>query len=85
MDTKPKLLLIWQEIPDNTKVYVFKTDTHAAQLARQCAGIYINGSWLKANHPIHELYELLEHNTALNPDEIITGNFSEVVICGFIL
>jgi len=85
LDMPETLMLIWQCVPESTAVYLFDTDTHAAKLARQCAGIYINGSKTDDNHPIHELYDLLEHNTALDSNEVLKGNFTEVVICGFIL
>jgi hypothetical protein len=79
-----KLLLIWQTIPDDTSVYVIDADSELAALTRQCAGIYINLN-NDDNHVIERVCEQLQDFTACAADQVLTGPFAEVVVCGFVL
>jgi hypothetical protein len=82
-----KVLLIWEEIPERTKLYSLEGDL--AELAIKCAGQYIGGS--ENNSP--EIIELNEKITDLplfgsGEDTIafkIITTLTHVVIAGIIL
>lgn len=76
------LLLIWENVPENTKAFVL--EGREADLACLSAGVYINSDDTEG-HAIEELNELLEGRPSLDVDKPIKGPFDEVVICGFIM
>ncbi len=80
-----KLLLIWEEIPDNVKAYVLDADSPPAKLARQSAGDYINVGDLDEDHAIWALSEALDNVESVEPTEVLKGPFAEVVVCGVVL
>lgn len=76
----PKLLLIWEEFPEETSLYLFNTEIEIAELARQSNNLYIGGDILSEDHPIFTLNERLVNEEALNTP--IHDNVVEVVKCG---
>lgn len=80
-----KVLLIWEEVPDSTKLYSLEGEL--AELAIKSAGCYIN-----VTEDCPALDKLSEHLTALKPigDGVIHLAFDisghdKVVICGFVM
>lgn len=87
-DSSPQLLLIWCNIPDEMKAFAIPHTSELASIAIASAGKYINGDELEEDHPIFHLNNRLEGDHGLEEipiTEPILGNFSTVVICGFIL
>jgi hypothetical protein len=88
---KPKLLLIWQNVPEETKLHVIERGTPQAKLARASNEYYINGDDLEDDHPIYALSEWLrsdegrESEIEMQKGESLRGRFSEIVVCGFFL
>lgn len=80
-----KLLLIWEEIPENTKLYAFDEGSELAKLAEGSAGKFINCDDLEEDDPIHALSEKLADAEEIGgrSGNIVQGPFSRVVICGF--
>ena len=82
-----KLLLIWEMVPDEVKMFSIEEGTQLANLAEQSAGLYINGDEIEETHAIFELNELLEHMEIAGERKtgVVTGPFTRVIICGFLL
>jgi hypothetical protein len=77
-----KVLLVWEEVPENTKFYVLEGET--AELALQCAGIFINSNNPEGS-PIEQLSELLPTMKHHDIDSPIDGPFEKVVVAGFVM
>ena len=54
------VMLIWEEIPENIKLFLFVAGSEMALLAEASNGFYINGDDLPDNHPLFELNEKLD-------------------------
>ena len=54
------VMLIWEEIPENIKLFLFVAGSEMALLAESSNGFYINGDDLPDNHPLFELNEKLD-------------------------
>jgi hypothetical protein len=80
-----KLLLIWEEIPENVKAYVLDVDSPEAELARLSAGGYINVTDFDADSPIVLLKADLAKIEGVEPEKVLVGPFAEVVVCGIVL
>lgn len=87
-------LLIWEEVPENTKAYVLEPeDVNLIELAKAAHGHFINESGDDPNEAVNKLSEaLLElesveaYNYAVEKEEIIAGGpFIAVYICGYIM
>jgi hypothetical protein len=91
------VLLIWEEVPDNTKAYVLVPgkDDELIELAKAAHGYFVNG---EDNDPVHDLNIALAQdengNTTRDDDynmqnagkqAIPGGPYSAVYICGFLL
>lgn len=75
-----KVLLVWEEVPETTKLYVLEGEL--AELAIKSAGVFINIDDTEG-HPIEELAEVLptlKHHEITEP---LNGPFDTVVVCGF--
>lgn len=79
------VLLIWEKIPENIKLFLFVTGSDMALLAEASNGFYINGDDLPDNHPIFELNEKIDDFipsfTCTIKDIYLNGVFR----CGFLL
>lgn len=84
-DEKLLLLLIWEEIPENVKAYVFDAASPMAELARRSAGDYINVTDFDADSPILLLKAALDSIEGVEPEKVLVGPFAEVVVCGIVL
>ncbi len=87
-----KVLLIWEEVPDYTKMYELDAGSEEARLAVLSANKYINSDDLPDDHPIFKLNELLEkltpsygRNVEDAPTGVIYGPYKFIVFCGFYL
>lgn len=83
-------LLIWQEVPDDQKLFLLSPQTQGEllALARFSAGKYVNGDDLPEDHPIFTLNMKIsagELGDSLNWKEALNGPFGSVIICGFCL
>jgi hypothetical protein len=76
-----KMLLMWKQLPENSKTFIVDEDSAIAILAEQVAGRYINSD--NENDALHELNDLLEHAKDVPQDKPLIGPFSRVVVCGF--
>lgn len=81
-----KVLLVWEVVPEQTKLFVFEEGTELCDLALRSAGKYINQDDVEDGDPIDLLNDALE---SLSPDgdgnTVLEGPFSKVVVCGFIM
>lgn len=84
-----RYLLIWEEIPENTKAYILTDDNpELLELARQSHGYYVNADDNAAVHQLSEELDKLEgsdYDGTHGGHEKIVGPFQEVFICGFIM
>lgn len=82
-----KTLLIWEEVPETTKVFVLDSDSQAADLARQSAGKFINSNDVEEGDPIELLSEWIGANspTDIGIEAPISGPFDQVIVCGFLM
>ena len=78
-----KLLLIWES--DLTHVYELDATSEAAELARQSAGLFINGDDIEEGHAIEHLNVWIGENspTDIGVSAVLKGPYDEVVVCGF--
>lgn len=58
-----KVLLVWEEIPESTKLYAFEEGSEAAKLAIVSAGKFINSDDVNPGDPIDKLNDMLENFT----------------------
>lgn len=82
------ILLIWQNIPDNTKFFRVHESSDIGAMALSSSGKYINGDDLPEDHPIFTLSEMISENKLdeiENPHGTINELFNKIVICGFFL
>lgn len=82
-----RLLLIWEMVPDEVKMFSIEEGTELASLAEQSAGLYINGDDIEETHAIFKLNELLLEieDASTRETGVVTGPFTRVIICGFLL
>lgn len=85
-----QILLIWEEVPEKIWWVALDEDSEIGKLALQCSGKYINAGEYADTDPIMKLNELI--NADYNylslqqcGDSVITGPFSKVVVCGFVM
>lgn len=80
-----KMLLVWEEIPEDIRLYALDEGSELALLAEKSAGKYINSDDLEDGDPIFTLNErLAEAEQVGGRDGVITqGPFTRVVVCGF--
>jgi hypothetical protein len=76
-----KVLLVWEEVPENTKFYVLEGEI--ADLALKCAGQYVNT--VEETDEIEQLSEAIGGHPSFGIDEPIEGPFDKVVVAGFIM
>jgi len=79
------VLLVWEEVPESTKLYVFEETSDMAKWALASVGKYINQDDLEDDHPLHQLSENLGQFDELPHDKVAVGPFSKVVVCGFVM
>jgi hypothetical protein len=79
-----KILIVWENIPDDTFLYVVDADSDVGRLALKCPGKFINVDEGDEKN-INALYEILNEMGHTNIDAVLDGPFSKVVVCGFIL
>lgn len=80
-----KVLLVWQLIPDETKLYEFDANSDMAKLAMASAGKYINSDDFADDDAIFTLENNLDGVEPLINQHMATGNYRTVVLCGFVL
>lgn len=82
-----KVLLVWQLIPDQTQLYEFDANSDMAKLAIASAGQYINALGVANDAAVHRLSDAIDADkvTPLPSEDIATGLYRTVVLCGFIL
>ena len=82
-----KILLVWDENPDQIRFFILEEGTELAEWALASAGLYINGDDIEDGHPIHKLSEAIGDKKIESFDgkTVIEGPFSKVVSCGFYL
>lgn len=80
-----KILLIFEFVPEERKPYIIDADSGIGRTAIASAGQYINSVDTPDDAPVHQLSEMLEGMQSIDPKKPITGPFSAVVICGFIM
>lgn len=88
-------LLIWEEVPENTKAYVLVPgkDDELIALAQAAHGYFINAEENEAIHKLNDaLYGVdglsgreLDYDMQQAGKEHIPGPFAAVYICGFIM
>lgn len=83
-----KILLIWEEFPENTKLYEFD-DTEGNELTKlvlESHGGYINAMpHTESDHPVHKLSEVLPNLNPINTAEIVTGDYQKIVMAGIFM
>jgi hypothetical protein len=83
-----KVLLIWEEVPEATKVYLLEPNEEEYELLLQCHGVYLNDIGVPEDHPINNLsVKLTEWESNLvkfdSPLQL-SGDYT-VILSGFIL
>lgn len=76
-----KVLLVWEEVPENTKFYVLEGET--AELALQCAGQFVNSN--NESDEIDQLSTVIDGLPSFSIDTPIEGPFDKVVVAGFLM
>lgn len=90
-ENKPRLLLIWENVPEDTQVYSLDRKSEQAEWARNSNKMFINGDDLEEDHPIFDLSNWLvteeakEYKVEMQEQQALRGKFSEVVLCGCLL
>ena len=79
------VMLIWEEIPENIKLFLFVAGSEMALLAEASNGFYINGDDLPDNHPLFELNEKLDGFMPSPTCTIKEVYLNGVFRCGFFL
>lgn len=79
------VMLIWEEIPENIKLFLFVAGSEMALLAEASNGFYINGDDLPDNHPLFELNEKLDGFIPSPACTIKEVYLNGVFRCGFFL
>lgn len=64
-----KVLVIWEEIPEDMDLYLFERDENYARIAG-CHGQYLNAIGCTAEDNVLWLHGLLKEMAPLNQDEI---------------
>ena len=80
-----KTLLLWNAGPKSVTAYHLEPGSALAELAKQCAGKYINGDDVKEGDPIDLLNNHLDKLTGVYADVTLGGPFDCVIVCGFIM
>lgn len=84
-----QILLIWEEVPEKTWWVALDEDSEIGKLALQCSGKFINAGEYAYSDPIMRLNEIISGDNSPNlqecGDSVITGPFSKVVVCGFVM
>lgn len=80
-----KILLIWEEVPEITKLYILDEGSEIADLALKSAGKFINSDNVDEGDPVELLSEKLPGLQHLEIDQVVEGPFSKAVVCGFIM
>jgi hypothetical protein len=76
-----KVLLVWEEVPENTKFYVLEGET--AELALQCAGQFVNSN--NESDDVDRLSVIIDSLPSFSADSPIDGPFDKVVVAGFMM
>ncbi len=86
-ESKKSLLLIWEMIPEETRLFSIPEGHELALLAELSAGKYINSDDLEEDHAIFKLNDKLNGSDqyAIRNDSIFIGPFTRAIICGFIM
>jgi hypothetical protein len=83
------ILLVWDESPEQIRLFAFDEGSEAAQWALASAGKYINCDDVADGDPIDKLNLWLDgRSDAPVPTPLsnpATGPFSQVVLCGFMM
>jgi hypothetical protein len=86
------LLLVWEEIPYRSKIFLVPTDHEMAASIRASAGCYINLDDLPIEHPVFLVNDWIDSGGAdqfkINKRKIVnlkTNDVSEFVIAGLLL
>lgn len=79
------VMLIWEEIPEDLKIFLFVAGSEMALLAEASNGFYINGDDLPDNHPLFELNEKLDGFIPSPACTIKEVYLNGVFRCGFFL
>jgi hypothetical protein len=82
-----KLLLIWEEVPEKTTLFVLDSASEQAGWARESAGLFINCSDIAEDHSIEKLSDWLGEQKEVEPlsiEAVAEGPFKQVVVCGIV-
>lgn len=85
-----KVLLIWEEVPENIKIYDLQVDEITYEKLAKCHGLYINGGledyelaeWL-SNYMMHKVPIYIGNENKNPPFDSIEK--SKIIVTGFIM
>lgn len=90
------IILIWQEVPDNLRLFVFPDDHPDKEAILACHSKMINSEQLPADHPVfyinekidneseYEEFELYNQNDPLKRTMITSPDITAIVVSGIL-
>ena len=84
-----KILLVWEEIPEKTTLFVLDASSEIAEIALASCGKYINADDVAEGDPVDQLNNRLGNDSGIISKhvdgEVVEGPFSKVTVCGFLV
>ena len=80
------ILLVWENVPEDTDLYTIEEDSEVAGWIDSCAGVYINAcNTPEQDANIDRLSDWIEKQDKLPNGYLAIGPFSKVIVCGLIM